>query len=91
MDSYPTQDSGLYHLTRNGWLRQDRAPFPEGRLETWSYQAECPAEDAKEQICLRRIWKDAQLTLQESEALRGRFGMPVALQTSRNITLECDV
>lgn len=57
---YPIQDNGLYHLTPAGWVRQDNAPFPTDRLETWSYQAECPSDDAKEQICLRRIWKAHQ-------------------------------
>jgi hypothetical protein len=88
---YPTEDDGLYHLTRSGWVRKDRSPFPQDRVETWSYRAECPAEDAKEQVCLVRIWRDEHLSAQECETLHARFGMPVSLQTGRNITLECEV
>lgn len=91
MHAYPTEDAGIYHLTRAGWLRKDHAPFPCDRIESWIYQAECPAEDAKEQVCLRRTWKDAHLSDLERDGLRNRFGMPVAIQTGRNIILECEV
>jgi len=91
MKPYPIEDNGTYHLTRHGWIRKDTEPFPEDRIETWSYQAECPADDAKEQVCLRRTWKEPRLTDQERDVLRDLFGIPVALQTGRNITLECEV
>lgn len=91
MAQFPTQDTGLYHLTRGGWVRRDKAPFPQDRVETWSYQSECPSEDAKERICLVRIWKDGHVTGDDRKTLRGLFGMPVELQTGRNITLECEV
>lgn len=90
MTQYPSEDTGLYHLTRSGWIRKDRQPFPHDRIETWSYQAEYPAEDAKEQICLVRVWKDDGVA-ELGELLRHRFGMPVLPQTDRNITLECEV
>jgi hypothetical protein len=91
LNQYPTQDSGLYHLTKSGWTRKDESPFPGDRVETWSYQAECPSEDAKERICLTRIWKDDHLASGDREALRGRVGMPIELQMGRNITFECEV
>ena len=91
MSPYPTQDSGHYHLTRTGWVRKDGAPFPADRIETWSYSAECPADDAKEQVCLKRIWKARELAEPERDCLRNKFGMPIGLQTGRNITFECEV
>ena len=87
----PTEDCGFYHLTPAGWVRRDAAPYPNDRVETWSYQAFHLSDDAKERICLTRIWMDNHLASDDREALRGRFGMPVELQTGRNITLQCDV
>ena len=91
MSPYPTEESGLFHLTRGGWVREDNAPFPKDRIETWTYQAECPAEDANEQVCLRRVWKETHIAEEQRDALRSQFGLPVPLQTGRNITLECEV
>ena len=91
MKQYPIQEKGLYHLTPKGWIRRDNAPYPPDRLETWSYAAECPSDDAKEQVCLRRIWKARLDSGSDHEALRSRFGIPVALQTNRNVLLECEV
>lgn len=90
MTSYPITDNGFYHLTRQGWMRRDCAPFPADRLETWSYQSECPADDAKEQVSLTRIWQEPHQSA-ECEAVRGHFGLPVAPSTARNIMLGCDV
>lgn len=30
-------DDGYFHLTPDGWKRQDEEPFPENRVETWQY------------------------------------------------------
>lgn len=89
MPTYPSEDTGFYHLTNNGWVRKDQAPFPPARLETWSYQAEFPAEDAKERIYLTRVWKDEGAAGMR-EILHHRFGMPIVPQPDRNITLECE-
>jgi hypothetical protein len=91
LTQYPTEERGLYHLTPSGWIRQDKPPFPTDRAETWSYQIIYISDDAKERIWLTRIWKDCHLDSGDRKALRGRFGMPVDLQTGRNITLQCDV
>jgi hypothetical protein len=88
--SYPTDDTGFYHLTRSGWVRHDHRPFPPDRVETWSYRAECPADDAKEQVCLVRVWKDDRLPASMGEMLHRRFGFPVMPQPDRNITIECE-
>ena len=53
---FPRCDSGYFHLTPKGWVRKDIAPFPEDRCETWLYEMEWPAEDAKEQVILTKIW-----------------------------------
>lgn len=91
MSEYPTEDRGFYHLTQSGWIRRDADPFPNDRVETWSYQAIYLSDDAKERIWLTRIWKDNHLSSGDRKALRGRFGIPVELQTGRNVTLQCEV
>jgi hypothetical protein len=91
MTQYPIRDEGLYHLTKHGWVRKDHAPFPDDRLETWAYEMECLAQDAKERVCLRRTWKARHSDPQECQTLRGFFGTPVALTAERNIMLEADV
>jgi hypothetical protein len=91
MIKYPITDEGFYHLTKSGWIRKDRSPFPQDRLETWSYAMECLADDAKERVRLRRTWKCHDLGSQECEAVRAKFGTPVPLTVGRNIFLESDV
>ena len=91
MGQFPTEDRGFYHLTQSGWIRKDNTPFPQDRVETWSYQAIYLSDDAKERIWLTRIWKDGHCDSSDGKSLRDRFGMPIDLQTDRNITLQCDV
>jgi hypothetical protein len=91
MNEYPQVDNGLFHLTPRGWLRQDHQPFPSDRLETWSYNMECPADDAKEQVCLRRIWMNAKVGPERRDAMRALFGFPKGPSRERNVTLECQL
>ena len=91
MINYPITDEGFYHLTKSGWVRKDHSPFPQDRLETWSYAMECPADDAKERVCLRRTWKHRDFALQECDALRAKFGTPMPLTAGRNIILESEI
>ena len=53
---FPRSDGGYFHLTPKGWVRKDVAPFPQDRCETWAYEMEWPAEDAKEQVTLTKVW-----------------------------------
>jgi len=89
MDSFPKIERGFFHLTPDGWTRKDYQPFPNDRLETWAYEMECLAEDAKERACLTRTWVQPELMPQLRENLRVRFGEPMAPTPERNITLEC--
>lgn len=89
MEKYPKTDTGLFHLTPKGWLRQDHQPFPADRVETWSYNMECPADDVREQVCLRRIWTSTKATLQHRDALHAQFGDAQLPTPDRNVTLEC--
>ena len=89
MSDASKSDSGFFHLTPNGWTRQDGEPFPADRIETWRYEMELPAEDAKERVCLTRVWSDPDASAEEVENLRGRFGDPMTATPERNITLEC--
>ena len=91
MSKFPKTDCGFFHLTPGGWVRQDHQPFPADRVETWSYEMECPAEDSKEQVCLTRIWKKSSLPQGDFDTLRARFGDPLLPTSERNVSLECHV
>ena len=91
MDHFPRTESGFVHLTPTGWSRQDRKPFPTDRIETWHYEMVCPAVDAKERVCLTRVWSDPGASAEEVENLRARFGDPMTATPERNVTLECQV
>ena len=82
-------DSGHFHLTANGWIRTDNEPFPKDRVETWKYEMECPALDAKEQVRLTRIWISPDITETQSAALHEHNGEAVPPAHDRHITLDC--
>ena len=90
-ESYPKVDRGFYHLTSHGWVRKDDRPFPAERLETWAYEAECPADDAKEQVCLIRTWICTSTPELNRKALHALYGQPVLPQVNRNVKFECEV
>jgi hypothetical protein len=91
MVSYPKTECGFYHLTADGWCRKDTQPFPEDRLETWAYEMEQPAEDAKERISLTRTWKNPDLSSESLGAFHAWFGEPLLPTVARNVILECEV
>jgi len=91
MSEYPKSDSGFFHLTPQGWVRRDNRPFPADRVETWSYEMECLAEDAKEQVCLTRIWENSRITPQDHDVIRARFSEPMLPTVERNVVLECRI
>jgi hypothetical protein len=91
MSDFPKVERGFYHLTPDGWLRRDRQPFPKDRVETWAYEMECLAEDAKERVCLTRTWVQPKVQSEAREDLHARFGELIAPTTERNVTLECEV
>jgi len=84
-------DKGYFHLTPKGWVRQDNLPYPEDRVETWLYELECPAEDAKDRVYLTRIWVSSDTAAKARDALRTQFGEPMMATPERNVTLECQV
>ena len=92
MSDYPKRDRGYYHLTEEGWMRQDQPPFPSDRIQTWLYEMECQAEDSKERVCLTRIWNRPDLPLAALTLLQHRYGRePVEPSPVRNVTMECSV
>lgn len=91
MADYPKIERGLFHLLPQGWCRKDQAPYPEDRLETWTYELEIPTEDAKERICLIRTWKKPDMSSETLNELHARFGEPVLPTVCRNVTFECEV
>lgn len=88
---FPRRDGGYFHLTPKGWVRKDVAPFPKDRCETWAYEMEWPAEDAKEQVILTKIWVSPNSSSPAIEKLRAQFGNPFAPSRTRNVKLECRV
>ena len=91
MRDYPKIERGFYHLRSDGWCRKDQMPFPEDRLETWAYEMEQPAEDAKERISLTRTWKKPGMSPEGLGAFHACFGEALFPTVSRNVTLECEV
>lgn len=89
--TYPWIERGFFHLTPMGWLRWDTPPFPADRVETWAYEMECPADDAKERVCLTRTWACPAISEQGRAAFRALYGQPVQPQQNRNVTLECEI
>ncbi len=79
---------GYFHLTQNGWTRKDSEPPPPDRLETWKYQMERPAPDAKDEVTLARVWISKDLTDAQSIALHTRHGEAVGATRERNVVLE---
>jgi hypothetical protein len=82
-------DKGYFHLTPRGWVRRDNLPYPDERVETWLYELECPAEDAKDRVYLTRIWFNPGVTPGTRDAIRAKFGEPMMATRERNVTLEC--
>lgn len=91
MSDYPIAECGMFHLTPAGWTRKDRAPFPDDRLESWYFEREQPAEDAKERVCFMRRWVHHDASQTTRDALHARFGMPYKPDPTRNLILECDI
>lgn len=86
---YPRSDSGLYHLTPKGWLRQDCEPYPRKRLETWRYEMEQPAKDDKQQVRLTRIWITPTMSQHHRDKIRLRFGDAVQPSVDAHIVVDC--
>jgi len=91
MMDYPKTEHGFYHLLADGWRRKDQMPFPEDRLETWAYEMEQLAEDAKQRINLTRTWKRPGMSCDGLGAFHACFGEALNPTVSRNVTLECEV
>lgn len=89
--AYPRIERGFFHLTPEGWIRQDHQPFPKDRMETWAYESECPADDAKEQAYLTRTWACPAVSEQGRAAFKMLHGQPVQPQPMRNVTFQCEV
>ena len=88
---FPQIERGFFHLTPQGWVRRDAVPFPDDRLETWRYEMEWPAEDAKEQVTLTKVWISPVSAEAANDQLRTRFGEPVKASSARNVKLECQI
>ena len=85
------RETGYFHLTSTGWTRKDSYPLPPNRLETWKYELERPAPDAKDEVTLTRIWISKDVTDAQSIALHTQHGEAVESTHERNVILHCDV
>ncbi|HVZ68360.1 MAG TPA: hypothetical protein VG891_02780 [Rhizomicrobium sp.] len=85
----PQNDAGYFHLTEKGWIRHDNLPYPADRIETWRYEGARPAQYAKEQIRLTRIWCDPHKTEAQRGLIRAQFGNAVAPSEDRHLILDC--
>jgi hypothetical protein len=88
---FPRSESGYFHLTQKGWVRQDRPPFPQDRCETWLYEMEWPEEDAKEQVTLTKVWVSDSSDSAANDKLRTQFGDAILPTPDRNVKLQCRV
>src|SRR5689334_10559396 len=84
-EAFPKSDRGYFHLTPRGWERKDYIPFPQDRRETWFYEMNCEAVDAKEQVTLGRIWTHPECDPKILEHLHALFGEPVPPTSRRNV------
>ena len=91
MNDFPKTDHGFFHLTQEGWVRQDLQPFPSNRVETWQFEMDWPAEDAKERVCLTKVWGLPGAEPGTLKALHAHYGAPVPPTPERNVTLECNI
>ena len=91
MSSYPEKEHGFFHLLADWWTRKDTQPFPADRLETWAYEREIPAEDAKERVCLTRTWKRPGMSTDGLNAFHAVLGEALYPTPARNVTFECEV
>ena len=89
--AFPKTERGYFHLTPRGWERLDSPPFPADRCETWYYEMDRAASDAKEQVTLARSWICPHYEPKRAEFLHARFGDAVLPSTNRNVTLKCYV
>jgi hypothetical protein len=89
MSVLPRNDAGYFHLTDKGWVRCDNLPYPADRIETWKYEEDRPASDAKEQVRLTRIWCAPHMTEAERGTIRARFGNAVSPNEDRHLILDC--
>jgi hypothetical protein len=87
--AFQKDDFGYFHLTERGWIRRDALPFPSDRVETWRYEEERPASDAKDRIRLTRIWSDHTVTDYRRNELRIKFGNAIAPTEDRHLVIDC--
>jgi hypothetical protein len=67
------RDDGYFHLTPDGWKRQDEEPFPENRIETWQYSMHQASGWSKENVSWSCVWASPDHSPSEREVLRRRF------------------
>jgi len=52
---------------------------------------ECDSKDAKEQVCLTKVWSNPNTPMEHVASMHRQFGVPVHPAIDRNVKLECQV
>ncbi len=52
---------------------------------------ECDSKDAKEQVCLTKVWSNPNAPMEHVASMHRQFGVPVRPAIDRNVKLECQV
>ena len=86
--TYPKLDEGFFHLTATGWQRKDTSLFPADRVETWRFHSETPADAAKQQVHLERLWTSHHLAPKQRDQIRARFGYPFRASHDVHLTID---
>ncbi len=84
-------DTGHFHLTPHGWVRQDLVPFPHDRRETWLYEMARPTPETREIVTLTKVWRAPGFDQTASDDLHALFGEAVKASPTRDVRLKTRV
>ena len=83
-------DAGFYHLLPRGWVRQDKEPFPNDRIETWRFTMHQSWVTQPEYYDFRCVWADDKVSEKTRSEFRAKIGMPIASGTGTVIRIRKD-
>jgi hypothetical protein len=77
-------DERCFHLTPQGWVREDNEPYPADRIETWHYSMSQASGWSRERRSLSCEWATPTLTRAERDKIRKKFGWPHGMSQTRD-------
>jgi hypothetical protein len=80
-------DEGYYHFVRDGWVRCDCLPFPEGRIITWRFtmRQSYVTQPCRYELYLE--WAHPHEASIDSVELVARYGLPIQSTASSLVRL----